>query len=86
MDIKVIDKTDTELKLELRGESHGTPNMLAEALLSDDRVDIASYDIDHPLEGEPVLFLKTTGDDPIEVLTDVAEALRDDMEEAKGTV
>lgn len=84
--IKVLEKTDTELKVELRGESHGLPNMLSEHLLQDDRIETASYNIDHPLEAPPVLHLRTTGDDPLDVLQSVTQDLKDEMEEAKASL
>jgi len=86
MEIKVIEKTDTEAKIEIRGESHGFPNMLKDALLRDDRVEVASYNIDHPLESEPVLHLRTTDEDPIDILKSVAENLKADMEETKTSI
>ncbi|MBS1263788.1 MAG: DNA-directed RNA polymerase subunit L [Methanonatronarchaeales archaeon] len=86
MDVKVLEVTDTEVKLELRGESHGFPNLLKEALLRDGRTGVASYDIDHPLEGEPVLYLETKGDDPLEVLRETLETIRDEMESAEASI
>ncbi len=86
MEVKILEKTDAEVSLGLRGESHGFPNVLKESLLSDERVEVASYDIDHPLEGEPVLHVKTRGDDPLEVLRDVVETVRAEMETAEASI
>lgn len=83
MDLKVQEKTDSELSVELVGESHGLPNMLKGALLNDERVELASYNIEHPLDEDPVLFLRTKeGEDPLNVLEEVAKDLRGDLKGA----
>lgn len=75
MELKIIDKTEDEMHLEIKGETHTLLNMLKSILLEDTRVHTASYDMKHVSISEPVLYVKTDGNDPINVLKDAAEKL-----------
>mgnify|MGYP000504206079 CR=1 FL=1 len=75
MELKIIDKTDDEMHLEIVGETHTLLNMLKSVLLDDERVQIATYDMKHVSISDPVLFVKTDGTDPIEVVKDALKEL-----------
>ena len=75
MELKIIDKTDDEMHLEIKGETHTLLNMLKSVLLDDTRVQIATYDMKHVSISDPVLFVKTDGTDPIEVVKDALKSL-----------
>lgn len=75
MELKILDKTDNEMHLEIKGESHTLLNMLKSILLEDKRVHTASYDMKHVTISEPVLFVMTDGTDPITVVKDAAFTL-----------
>lgn len=75
MELKILDKTDKEMHLEIVGESHTLLNMLKSILLEDRRVHTASYDMKHVTISEPVLYVMTDGTDPITVVTDAASTL-----------
>lgn len=72
MDINIFEKTDDEVRLEIRGEDHTLLNVLRSILLQDDRIKIASYDIKHPGVSDPVLYIRTKDVDPIIALNDAA--------------
>jgi len=59
--ISILKKTKNELKIEIEGEGHTFCNLLQHALLEDKSVEIAGYDIPHPLVGKPILQLRTRG-------------------------
>ena len=61
MPIKVLESSDTKLKIELVGEDHTISNLLAKTLLEDPAVKFATYNIDHPLVSNPVLVVITDG-------------------------
>ena len=44
MEVKIIRKTDTEIEMEIKGESHTLMNALKGALLADKAVETATYD------------------------------------------
>ena len=75
MELKILEKSDDEMKLEIVGESHTLLNMLKSILLEDERVHTASYDMKHVTISEPVLFIKTENADPIDVIKDAVAAL-----------
>ncbi len=61
MKIKVLKKTDNELKIEIEGAGHGVCNLLQKKLLEDKDVDQAGYDVPHPLASNPVIYLRMKG-------------------------
>ncbi|WP_292466978.1 DNA-directed RNA polymerase subunit L [Methanolobus sp.] len=75
MELKIIDKTEDEMHLEIIGENHTLLNMLKSALLDDQRVQIATYDMKHVSISDPILFVKTDGADPIGVVKDAANSM-----------
>jgi len=48
MKLTVIDKTDTEVRIEIADESHTLLNSLKTLLLNDPRVELATYHVEHP--------------------------------------
>lgn len=81
MELKILEKSDDEMKIEIAGESHTLLNMLKIILLEDERVHTASYDMKHVTISEPVLFIKTENADPIDVIKDAVTALIAECEE-----
>lgn len=68
MELTILNKTDTEINIKVAGETHTLLNMLKTVLLNNKHVEIATYDIKHPTISEPVLFVRTDGADPIDVI------------------
>ncbi|OKY79214.1 MAG: DNA-directed RNA polymerase subunit L [Candidatus Methanohalarchaeum thermophilum] len=75
MEIDVKKKNKNEMEIELIGEDHTLANLLKEELLSDSRVQIASYNKEHPELSNPVLHVKTKKEDPKEVIDEITEDL-----------
>ena len=63
MEIKVLKKTERELRLEIVGESHTLLNLLQKELVRDPEVELGGYDVIHPLERpiRSVLYVRTRG-------------------------
>ncbi|MDG5776371.1 DNA-directed RNA polymerase subunit L [Haloarculaceae archaeon H-GB2-1] len=62
MELRVIEKEDTMLAIEIAGEDHTFMNVLKGALLETDGVDAATYDMNPEQSGgqtDPVLTIKT---------------------------
>jgi DNA-directed RNA polymerase subunit L len=59
--VKVLNKTENELKIEIEGADHGLCNLLQKRILEDPNVDMAGYDIPHPLASYPVIFIRMKG-------------------------
>jgi DNA-directed RNA polymerase subunit L len=59
LNLKVLQKSKNELKLEIQGEGHTFCNLLQWALLQDNGVEMAGYDVPHPLISSSVLYIRT---------------------------
>jgi DNA-directed RNA polymerase subunit L len=59
--VKVLKKEANELKIEIEGAGHGLCNLLQKKLLEDDTVDLAGYDVPHPLASNPVIYVRMKG-------------------------
>ena len=82
MEVKIIRKTDTEIEMEVRGESHTLMNALKAALLEDKSVQTATYTIEFPGVSEPVLYVKTNkSEDPIDAIKKAAALLAGQCED-----
>jgi len=58
MDIKILNKTPDEMRIEIFGEGHTFCNLLQKALLEDETVEIGGYSIEHPLVSNPIVYVK----------------------------
>ena len=77
--IKVLKKTENELKIEVEDASHGLCNLLQKKLLEDENVDMAGYDVPHPLVSNPIIYVRMKGS------TKPAAALKRAAEKARET-
>jgi DNA-directed RNA polymerase subunit L len=82
MELRVIDKSETELSIEIAGEDHTFMNVLKGTLLETDGVAAATYDLNPEQSGgqtEPILTIKTESEDrdPLDALEDAAVAVKD---------
>jgi len=76
--VKVLKKSEKELKIEIEGSSHGLCNLLQKRLLEDKNVDFAGYDLPHPLASSPIIYIRTKGEDkPEEALIRAVEKVRE---------
>ncbi|SHG99042.1 DNA-directed RNA polymerase subunit L [Halobaculum gomorrense] len=83
MELRVIDKTDEELRIEIAGEDHTFMNVLKGQLLNTDGVAAATYDMNPEQSGgqtEPILSVKTEdGLDPLDALGEAATGISDNL-------
>jgi DNA-directed RNA polymerase subunit L len=77
VEIKVLNKTSNELKIEIEGEGHTFCNVLQQALLEDDTIEMAGYNIEHPLTSNPTVYVRTKGTQkPKAVLIEAAKKIQ----------
>jgi DNA-directed RNA polymerase subunit L len=57
--VKTLKKTSTELRIEVEGAGHSLCNLLQKRLLEDENVDMAGYDVPHPLASSSVIYVRT---------------------------
>jgi DNA-directed RNA polymerase subunit L len=76
--VRVLKKEDNELKIEIEGTGHGLCNLLQKKLLEDEKVDLAGYDVPHPLASNPVIYVRMKDEaKPEEALLKAAENARE---------
>jgi DNA-directed RNA polymerase subunit L len=59
--VNVLKRKENELKIEVEGAGHTICNLLQKKLLEDENVDMAGYDIPHPLASNPIIYVRTKG-------------------------
>ena len=78
MKVRVLKKEANELKIEIEGAGHGLCNLLQKKLLEDEKVEVAGYDVPHPLASNPVIYVRMKGAaKPVNALIRAAEKARD---------
>jgi len=76
--VKVLKKEANELKIEVEGAGHGLCNLLQKKLLEDESVDMAGYDVPHPLASNPVIYVRMKGSaKPEDALIKAADEARE---------
>jgi DNA-directed RNA polymerase subunit L len=76
LQLKVLEKTDSELKIEVEGEGRTFCNLLESVLLEDGKVEFASYNMPHPLISNTVVTIRTgKGKKPEEALKEACEKI-----------
>ncbi len=87
MKIRLLRSESNELRIEIEGEGHTFCNMLQKALLEDEAVEMAGYDIPHPLMTKSIVYVRTMGSRrPETALQDAAEKLRERSGELRKTL
>jgi DNA-directed RNA polymerase subunit L len=75
MEIEVLEKTKKRLVFDLVGADHTLCNSLKNELWNDKSVQVAAYNVEHPLKGIPRMIIETTAKDPKKALVDAAARL-----------
>jgi len=78
MKVSVLKKTSNEMRIEIEGAGHTVCNLLQKKILEEKGVDMAGYDIPHPLTSNAVVYVRTKGTAKPE------QVLRDALENARG--
>ena len=82
MEIKVVEKGNDFLRLELPRGEETLLIPLVEALQADDSVVEARYYVGHPFAEAPRLYVKTSGEKPLNVLKKTLKELSDVYKDA----
>jgi len=86
MQVKILEKKPNELKIEIEGEDHSFCNALQRVLLEDETIEMAGYNIPHPLVSSPIVYVRTKGQRrPETALRNAAEKIRKQNKEFKET-
>ncbi len=82
--MEVILNKRYEMEIVFEGETHTLCNLLRSILMEDDTVRAAAYSIDHPIVGEPQLYIRARS--PKKSLLAAAETLRERCDEFRALV
>ena len=81
MELRVTERSENELSIEIAGEDHTFMNVLKGALLENEDVAAATYDMNPEQSGgqtDPILTVKTEGGvDPLDAIEAAAANLRE---------
>lgn len=78
MKIKILKKASNELKIEVEGVGHTLCNLLQKRLLEDENVDLAGYDVPHPLTSNSIIYIRTNeGVHPEEALRNAVKKIHE---------
>ncbi len=76
MKIRILRKESSGLRIEIEGAGHTFGNMLQKALLEDETVEMAGYNMPHPLMTKSIVYVRTKGGRrPETALRDAAKKL-----------
>lgn len=79
--IKILEKKENAVKIEIEGEDHTLLKPLTTVLLENEKVDIATYTIPHTLRSNPILYVKMKEGDPVEAIKSAVTSLAAEFEE-----
>lgn len=80
--VNVLKKNPEELKIEIEGAGHTICNLLQKRILEEEHVDLAGYDIPHPMASNPIIYIRTTGNvKPEQVLRNALQKARETNKE-----
>lgn len=85
MQVQVKKTSDRELEIEVQGEGHTLGNMLAKELQEMEEVELAYYEIPHPLQDRMLIYIRTReGADPLDTLRSALKRLDAQLEQLEG--
>ncbi len=79
MEVKILTNDKNVLEMELNGADQSLAQLLAEKLTEDKDVEFASYKVEHPLVGEPKLYVKTKKGEPGKLVLEKLEEIRKEV-------
>jgi len=78
MKVNLLKKTSNELKVEIEGTGNTVCNLLQKKILEEKNVDMAGYDIPHPMTPNAIIYVRTKGTvKPEQILRNALENARD---------
>ena len=81
MELNVLEDSKNKLVVEIKGEGHALCNALKSELWKNKKVNIAGYNIAHPLVGVPKLVIETDSGKPKDALVDAAKKVKKEADE-----
>ncbi|MFC2174746.1 DNA-directed RNA polymerase subunit L [archaeon] len=86
MELVFLENRKDSMVVDLKGEAHTFPSLLCWALLKDPKVQVAVYDVPHPLIGTPRVHIKTKGEEPKAALKKALKLIHKELDSLNTTV
>ena len=83
MPVKVLEKSDSTLRVRFIGESHTSLQILRESLNGNKDFDYANYFPGHPDLEDPEFFIRTKKGDPADLLKKLVDSIKKDFSKLK---
>lgn len=80
MKIRIAERGEKYVKIEVEGEGHTFLHALQDELIRDNDVEYAGYHIPHPIERRGIIIVRVKHGDPVDKLKRAAERLKDDID------
>ncbi len=84
--LKILSKDENSIEILIEKETHTLLNLLTKRLVKKPEVEVAYYDIPHPLKSEAILYVrvkKGCGVKPEEVLMQVVDEVLEEIRRAR---
>lgn len=84
MEVKILTNEKNVLEMELKGADQALAQLLAEKLGGEKDVEFASSKVEHPLVGEPKLYVRTKKGDPAKLVLEKLEEIKREVSEFRA--
>ena len=86
MNVRVLERSERSLRIEVSGDGHSLCNLIQEALLEDPSVEIAGYHRVHPLSDKFIIYVRVKEGDPDDAVLRAVERLKGRLKELRSLV
>jgi len=86
MNVRVLERSERSLRMEVSGDGHSLCNLIQEALLEDPSVEIAGYHRVHPLSDKFIIYVRVKEGDPDDAVLRAVERLKGRLKELRSLV
>jgi len=84
MDVKILTNEKNVLEMELRGADQSLAQLLAEKISEDKDVEFASFKVEHPIVGEPKIYVRTKKGEPGKLVLEKLDEIKKEVTEFKA--
>ncbi len=86
MNVRVLERSERSLRIEVSGDGHSLCNLVQEALLEDPSVEMAGYHRVHPLSDKFIIYVRVKEGDPDDSVLRAVERLKGRLKELRSLV
>ncbi len=84
MEVKILINEKNTLELELAGGDQSLAQLLAERLNEDKDVEFASFKVEHPIIGNPKVFMRTKKGEPAKIVLEKLAEIKKEVSEFRS--